>query len=459
MLDQTKTIFRHYDIRGIFGKELTEEVVYAIGRVLGSMALEAHEKAITIARDGRLSGPILSAALARGILASGCDVFDAGVLPTPLLYYSTFVLHTTSSGVMLTGSHNPKDYNGLKIMLNGETLAEEKIQTIYQRVCAKDWKTGDGELFSIEMIDRYISHVKQNIRLKRPLKIVIDCGNGVAAAVAPVLFRALGCEVIELFCEIDGNFPNHHPDPSDAHNLVDLIEKVLATKADIGLAFDGDGDRLGVVTNTGEIIWPDRQLILFAKSILKTHPGAKIIYDVKCTSHLARMIREFGGEPVMWKTGHSLIKKKLAETKAPIAGEMSGHLFFNDRWYGFDDAIYAGARLLEILSEETIDSATLFNMIPNSVNTPELKISISDHEKFLFMQQLTEKANFGDADITTIDGLRVNFSDGWGLVRSSNTSPCLVLRFEAETEKALNHIKNIFREQLLAVKSDLVLSF
>lgn len=452
------SIFRNYDIRGIAHSELSKPCIYTIGRVLGSLAKENGEKSMTVGRDGRLSGPDLSEALIQGILAAGCDVMGVGVVPTPLLYYTTFVLNTTS-GVMLTGSHNPSEYNGLKMVLGGVTLAEEMIQTIYQRVCNKDYATGQGELFSVEIIERYITHVSQDVKLHRPLKVVIDCGNGVAGAVAPALYRRLGCEVIELFCEVDGSFPNHHPDPSQEENLVDLIQKVRETNADIGLAFDGDGDRLGVVTNRGEVIWPDRQLILYAKSILVKRPGAKIIYDVKCTSHLDTMIREFGGEPIMWKTGHSLIKKKLAETQAAIAGEMSGHIFFKDRWYGFDDALYAGARLLEILAETEMDCHTLFSMIPNSVNTPELKVNISDQEKFLFMQELVDKANFGSADITTIDGLRVNFPDGWGLVRSSNTSPCLVLRFEAETETALEKIKDIFRKQLLAIKSDLSLSF
>lgn len=452
------SIFRHYDIRGIADTELSEDCVYGVGRVLGSMAREANEKVMTVGRDGRLSGPKLSAALCRGILASGCDVIDIGLVPTPLLYYTTHVMNS-SSGVMLTGSHNPAEYNGLKMVLAGETLAEETIQEIYKRVCNQDYDSGRGELFHLDVAERYVGHVTRDVKLKRPLKIVIDCGNGAAGKIAPQLFKTMGCEVIELFCEIDGTFPNHHPDPSQTENLQDLIRTVKSEKADIGLAFDGDGDRLGVVTCEGEVIWPDRQVILFAKSILEKKPGAKIIYDVKCTNHLDRMIREFGGEPIMWKTGHSLIKKKLAETKAAMAGEMSGHLFFKDRWYGFDDALYAGARLLEILAATEMNSATLFNMIPNSVNTPELKVTISDHEKFSFMQQLASKANFGNAEITTIDGLRVNFADGWGLVRSSNTSPCLVLRFEAETEKALKKIQSIFRDQLLAIKPDLALSF
>jgi phosphomannomutase / phosphoglucomutase len=450
--------FRAYDIRGIVGETLTEDNVYVIGQVLGSLAIEKGEKCMAVGRDGRLSGAMLLNALAQGIMASGCHVVDVGIVPTPLLYYSTFVLDTRS-GVMLTGSHNPPEYNGLKVMIGGETLAEDAIQNIYHRAVKQDVRQGSGELREIQMIEHYLAHVTRDIKLNRPLKVVVDCGNGVAGNVAPELFRKMGCEVIELFCDIDGHFPNHHPDPSQMENLQDLIHAVKTSKADIGIAFDGDGDRLGVVTSAGEVIWPDRQLILFAKSILQNQPGAKIIYDVKCTNHLEKVIRELGGEPVMWKTGHSLIKKKLAETQAAIAGEMSGHIFFNDRWYGFDDAIYAAGRLLQILAETTMDSAALFSQIPNSVNTPELKVYVTEEEKFLLMDKIVSQANFTGATVNTIDGLRVSFADGWGLVRSSNTTPCLVLRFEAETKAALATIQKLFRDYLLSIKSDLVLSF
>jgi phosphomannomutase/phosphoglucomutase len=360
---------------------------------------------------------------------------------------------------MLTGSHNPPDYNGLKVMINGKTLAEQGIKNIYQRILENDYISGEGQLSSLEMIERYITHVARDIRLARPLKIVLDCGNGVAGTVAPTLFRRLGCEVTELFCEVDGQFPHHHPDPSQAKNLQDLIRTVQTTQSDVGLAFDGDGDRLGVVTNRGEIIWPDRQLMLYAIDVLAHYPGAKIIYDVKCTQHLAKLIREHGGEPIMWKTGHSLIKAKLAETHAALAGEMSGHIFFKDQWYGFDDAIYAGARLLKILAETSKTSSEVFNTIPNSVNTPELKIDIDEDEKFTLMDELIKQANFSAAEQVTIDGLRVNFADGWGLVRLSNTTPSLVLRFEAESEKVLSQIQELFRELLLGVKPGLVLPF
>src|SRR3990167_583945 len=457
MLDQidktviSPAIFRAYDIRGIVGATLTEESVYALGQAIGSLAIEKGEKRIAVGRDGRLSGSFLSKALCEGLLATGCDVIDLGVVPTPLLYYSTYVLETRS-GVMLTGSHNPPEYNGLKMVINGATLAEEDIQNLYHRIIQQQFCHGEGYLAELEVIERYINRVKRDVKLQRPLKIVVDCGNGVAGNVAPELFRQMGCDVQELFCDIDGRFPNHHPDPSQAENLQDLIHEVISTKADVGLAFDGDGDRLGIVTNRGEIIWPDRQLMLFAKSILANHPRAKIIYDVKCTNHLAKMIKDLGGEPIMWKTGHSLIKSKLAETQALLAGEMSGHLFFKDRWYGFDDAIYAGARLLQILSETTKDSAVVFDEIPNSINTPELKVTVDEEEKFFLMQQLISRADFASAELMTIDGLRVNFSDGWGLIRPSNTTPCLVFRFEAETKIAMQRIQDLFRDLLLAVK-------
>ncbi len=452
------SIFRAYDIRGIVGEGLTEKTVYLVGQAIGSTALEHGEKRIALGRDGRISGPALSRALCAGLLASGCDVIDIGIVPTPLLYYATKMMDTRS-GVMLTGSHNPAEYNGLKMMIAGKTLAEDDIQQLYQRIIKNNLLTGSAEVCELGIIERYMARVKQDVHLSRPLKIVVDCGNGVAGGVAPNLFRELGCEVIELFCDIDGRFPNHHPDPSQTENLSDLIRVVRETQADIGLAFDGDGDRLGVVTTSGAVIWPDRQLMLFAKSILAHHPGAKIIYDVKCTYHLPKIIHQYGGVPIMWKTGHSLIKSKLAETQAALAGEMSGHIFFKDRWYGFDDAIYAGARLLEILAQSVGNSDDLFCDIPNSVNTPELKIYVDEAEKFSLMEKIIDSINFGSAEIVTIDGLRVNFADGWGLVRPSNTTPCLVLRFEAENESVLAQIQTLFRDFLLKVKPDLVLPF
>lgn len=456
--DISPSIFRAYDIRGIVGKTLTEDVMYALGRALGSLVIEKGENCIAVGRDGRLSGPLLSKVLCQGILTTGCNIIDVGMVPTPLLYYATFVLNTRS-GVMLTGSHNPPDYNGLKMMVGGETLAEAGIQNLYQRIVQEHFCQGQGHITEYAILEPYLSDIVQDIKLRRRLNVVVDCGNGIAGKVAPELFRRLGCKVHELFCENDGTFPNHHPDPSQTENLQDLIHEVKRNQADVGLAFDGDGDRLGVVTNRGEIIWPDRQLMLFTKSVLSDYPGAKIIYDVKCTSHLATLIRALGGQPIMWKTGHSLIKSKLAETGAVLAGEMSGHLFFKDRWYGFDDAIYAGARLLQELAATDMDCATLFNTIPNSVNTPELKLFVEEEEKFLLMQQLIENADFSAAEIMTIDGLRVNFSDGWGLVRPSNTTPCLVLRFEAESEPVLARIQELFRQLFLSVNPGLVLPF
>lgn len=453
------SIFRAYDIRGVVGETLTESIVTAIGKVVGSIALAAHENQMIIARDGRHSSPTLANALAQGILSTGCDVLDIGMTASPLMYYATSVFEC-HSGVMVTGSHNPPNYNGLKIVMNGATLSELAIQNIYHAVVAKKFLQGNGSYDSIEIEDRYLNHLTRNIHLQRRMKIVVDAGNGVTGKLAPKLYEALGCDVHALYCDVDGNFPHHHPDPSDPKNLQALIQIVRNVNADLGIAFDGDGDRLGVVTNRGEIICPDRLLMLYAQAVLHDHPKAKIIYDVKCTNHLATLIRALNGEPIMWKTGHSLIKAKLAETHALLAGEMSGHFFFNDKWYGFDDALYAGARLLEILAKQNLDADKLFLSIPNSINTPELKVLVSEDEKFMLMQQLKDNANFSDAkEIRTIDGLRVDFADGWGLVRPSNTTPYLILRFEALNQAILMQIQNLFRDWMLSVKPDLVLPF
>ncbi len=452
------SIFRAYDIRGIVGKTLTEESVYLIGKAVGSLLREQGECNIAIARDGRTSGPLLLAALSKGLAATGCHVTDLDMVPTPLLYFATHTLNLTS-GIMLTGSHNPSEYNGLKIVIKRTTLAEEDIQQIYKRIIDNNFMTGEGSHQQFNIIDNYLQYIGENIQLVRPLNIVIDAGNGVTGMLAPALFRALGCTVHELFCDVDGNFPNHHPDPGQPENLQDLVKAVREKNADIGLAFDGDGDRLGVVTSSGETICPDRLLMLYAQSVLKTHPSAKIIYDVKCTNHLAAMIRMLNGEPIMWKTGHSLIKAKMAETEAKLAGEMSGHFFFKDRWFGFDDALYAGARLLEIVSQQTCNQ-TIFSNLPNSVNTNELKVFVADEEKFNVMKELVTHANFAEAkEVMTIDGLRVNFADGWGLVRPSNTTPYLILRFEAVNESILESIQTIFREWMLSVRPELVLPF
>lgn len=452
-------IFRTYDIRGIVGDSLTNEGMLLIGKAIGSYVRELGGEQITIACDGRTSSPALLTSLSEGLLAVGCDVIDIGMVPTPLLYYATHIFNK-GSGVMITGSHNPANYNGAKIVIQGKTLSDERIRQLYDRIVAKKFTAGQGIIHHVNICERYIRHLIQNIKLKRPLKIVIDAGNGVTSMIAPKLFKKIGCEVHELYCQVDGNFPHHHPDPSQAENLQDLIQAVKVNNADIGLAFDGDGDRLGVVTKRGEIIWPDRLLMLFAKSLLQKKPHARIIFDVKCSNRLAELITALGGEPIMWKTGHSLIKAKLAETQAQLAGEMSGHFFFKDRWFGFDDALYAGARLLEILAEQEEDSDTLFASIPNSINTPELKIYVEEEEKLPLMQQLLAKANFIDAkELMTIDGLRVNFAEGWGLVRPSNTTPCLILRFEALNEAILQNIQLLFRDWLLSVKADLVLPF
>lgn len=453
------SIFRSYDIRGIVDETLTEEAVFFIGKAVASLALEQGECEMAIARDGRLSSPRLATLLCDGILSTGCNVVDLGMAPTPLLYYATHVLDTRS-GIMLTGSHNPSDYNGLKMVVKGTTLAEDEITGLHQRILEKRFATGSGVRREFNIVERYINHIVGDVYLTYPLKIVVDAGNGVTGKIAPALFRALGCEVHELFCEIDGSFPNHHADPSQVENLQDLIKAVKEHEADIGLAFDGDGDRLGVVTSKGEIIWPDRLLMLFAKAILSEQPHSKIIFDVKCTTHLATLILALKGEPIMWKTGHSFIKAKLAETDAQLAGEMSGHFFFKHRWFGFDDALYAGARLLEILSQQQEDSDTVFANIPNSINTPELKVLVKDEEKFDLMRALISNADFKDAkDIMTIDGLRVNFKHGWGLVRPSNTTPCLILRFEATNQGILEEIQTLFRHWMLGVKPELVLPF
>jgi phosphomannomutase/phosphoglucomutase len=452
------SIFRAYDIRGIVDETLTPDSIFLIGQSLGSEALARGETTLVTARDGRISGPLLLTALQTGILASGCDVIDIGAVPTPVLYFATHTLGTRS-GVMLTGSHNPSNYNGLKIVLGGQALSGEQLQNLYQRIITGKLTRGEGAIQQINITDKYIAQIAATVYLAKPLKVVIDAGNGIAGKVAPALFKALGCEVVELYCDVNGYFPNHHPDPSQPENLDDLIAKVEKTRANIGLAFDGDGDRLGVVTERGEIIWPDRQMMLFTRDILRRKPESTIIFDVKCTQHLARWITQQGGKPLMWKTGHSLIKTKLKEIQAPLAGEMSGHIFFQDRWFGFDDGLYAGARLLEILAQHSCSVSEIFADFPDSYNTPELKITLSEEKKFHFMQRFIEEAVFADGEINTIDGLRVDFPFGFGLMRPSNTTSCLVLRFEADTAANLQRIQQLFRQQLLALEADLALPF
>ncbi|MGB5539815.1 MAG: phosphomannomutase/phosphoglucomutase [Gammaproteobacteria bacterium] len=452
------SIFRAYDIRGVVDKTLTVEAVYLIGRAIGSEALQRGRNEIVVARDGRLSGPILVDALVEGITSTGCDVKDIGCVPTPVLYFATYYLDT-QSGVVVTGSHNPPDYNGLKIVIDGETLSGNSIQDLRERIEAGNFISGAGSVETINVIPDYIERIRGDVSLARPLRVVIDCGNGVAGAVAPDLLRSLGCTLTELYCDVDGNFPNHHPDPSKTANLTDLINAVRTGHADIGLAFDGDGDRLGVVAADGTIIWPDRVLMLYAMDILERNPGGQIIYDVKCTRHLDKIIHDHGGEPLMWKTGHSFIKAKIRESGALLAGEMSGHIFIKERWYGFDDGLYAAARLLEILGKDMRSSTEVFAELPDSINTPELNVPMREGEPQQFIGRLLENAHFENATVSTIDGLRVDFEDGWGLVRASNTTPVLVLRFEADTEAALVRIMEDFRRAMLQVKSDLSLPF
>jgi phosphomannomutase / phosphoglucomutase len=456
--DIDPSIFRAYDIRGVVDQSLTTTAVRLIGRAIGSEALQRGRDTVVVGRDGRLSGPSLSEALISGITSTGCDVKDIGCVPTPVLYFATHYLDT-QTGVVVTGSHNPPDYNGLKIVIDGETLSGQSIQSLHERIKAGKFISGEGSVEVINVVPDYIERIRGDVTVARPLKVVIDCGNGVAGGVMPRLLKGLGCEVTELFCEVDGTFPNHHPDPSKTENMQDLVTAVVANQADVGLAFDGDGDRLGVVTADGRIIWPDRVLMLYAIDILTRNPGGLIIYDVKCTRYLDAIIREHGGKPLMWKTGHSFIKSKMRETGALLAGEMSGHIFIKERWYGFDDALYAAARLLEILARDERGSAEVFAALPDSVNTPEINVAMREGEPLIFINQLLESAHFEGATVSTIDGLRADFEDGWGLVRASNTTPVLVLRFEADNDEALARIMGDFRRVMLQVNMHLSLPF
>ncbi|POD66519.1 phosphomannomutase/phosphoglucomutase [Pseudomonas syringae group genomosp. 3] len=452
------TIFRAYDIRGVVGDTLNAETAYWIGRAIGSESLAQNEPNVSVGRDGRLSGPELVQQLIQGLHDSGCHVSDVGLVPTPALYYAANVL-AGKTGVMLTGSHNPKDYNGFKIVIAGDTLANEQIQALHERIKTNNLTSQKGSITQVNILDRYFKQIKDDIVMARKLKVVVDCGNGAAGVIAPQLIEALGCEVISLFAEVDGNFPNHHPDPGKLENLQDLIAKVKETGADLGLAFDGDGDRVGVVTNAGNVVYPDRLLMLFALDVLKRNPGADIIFDVKCTRRLTPLISEHGGRPVMWKTGHSLIKKEMKKSGALLAGEMSGHIFFKERWFGFDDGIYSAARLLEILSQEPANAEDLFETFPNDISTPEINIKVTDVTKFSIIEALEKDAQWGDAKLTTIDGVRVDYPKGWGLVRASNTTPVLVLRFEAETQAELERIQGVLHAELKKVAPDLDLPF
>jgi phosphomannomutase/phosphoglucomutase len=452
------SIFRAYDIRGIVGETLSADVAFEIGRAIGSEAYYRGEQTEVVGRDGRISGPELSEALIRGLTATGRDVKDVGEVPTPVLYFAAQQFDA-NSGVMVTGSHNPPDYNGFKIVLGGETLASEAIQGLRRRIESGDLLTGDGSVEQLDVVPDYIERVRSDVQLARPARVAIDCGNGVAAKVAPQLLQALGCEISELYCDVDGTFPNHHPDPSKAENLSDLIKVVQQHGADLGIAFDGDGDRVGIISSQGEIIWPDRVLMLLAMDVLSRQPGALIIYDVKCSRHVADVVAQYGGEPLMCATGHSLIKAKMKETGALLAGEMSGHVFFKERWYGFDDGLYTAARLLEILANDQRSSSEIFAALPDSINTPELTVPMAEGEPMRYMDRLLEVAQFEGASVITIDGMRVEFDDGWGLVRASNTTPCLVLRFEARDELALSRIQDDFRRVMLQADPSLSLPF
>jgi len=455
------TIFRAYDVRGIVGKSLTVDVARLLGQAIGTLMHEKGLHEIVVGRDGRTSGPELAAALAEGLRTAGIDVIDLGAVPTPVVYFAAYRFNT-GCGVAVTGSHNPPEYNGFKIVVGGETLSEGAIQDLYQRITSDQLSRGEkGGLRHVDVIPDYVDRVTSDVQAERRLKVVIDAGNGIAGAVAPQVLEGIGCDVIPLYCEVDGSFPNHHPDPSDPHNLEDLIFAVKQTGADLGIAFDGDGDRLGVVTRAGEIIFPDRTLMLFARDVLSRQPGATVIYDVKCTGLLKGVILDAGGSPLMWRTGHSLMKAKMRETDAELAGEMSGHFFFKERWYGFDDGIYAGARLMEILAGDLEERTPeeIFDTCPKGVSTPELKVEMREGEHYRFIDAFRQKAVFGDATLTTIDGVRADWPDGWGLVRPSNTTPVLVLRFDADNEAALKRIQGLFRSQLLAIDPSLKLPF
>lgn len=451
-------IFRAYDIRGIVGENLTSEVVEIIGRAIGSEAQQRALDTLCVGYDGRHSSPELASALARGILATGCNVIEIGAVPTPVLYFATHQLDT-GSGVMVTGSHNPANYNGLKMMLGGETLSGDAIQKLLQRIQSGDFASGQGTLSQEDVRRAYLDRIVGDIAVAAPLKVVLDAGNGIAGELGPILIEELGCDVVPLYCDVDGSFPNHHPDPGKPANLADLINRVQSEGADLGLAFDGDGDRLGVVTNSGKIIWPDRLLMLFARDVVSRNPGADVLYDVKCSRRLAGVINEAGGRPIMWKTGHSLMKAKMKETGALLAGEMSGHVFFKERWYGFDDGLYSAARLLEILGVEDRQSDEVFADFPEDLSTPELNVEVSESSKFRLVEQLSAEGEFGEGSVSTIDGIRVDYPDGWGLCRASNTTPVLVLRFEAEDEGALERIKSVFRDQLHKIAPDLAMDF
>jgi phosphomannomutase len=449
------SIFKAYDIRGIVGKSIDETFAEHLGRAFGTEARLAGERAVAVGRDGRVSGPGLSAALIRGLMSTGLDVVDLGAVTTPMLYYvaATRGEHGCRSGIQVTGSHNPKDYNGFKMVLAGRAIYGEEIQNLRRRIEGEKYFQSPGRSAPMDILQEYLHRIVNDCSLARPMKIVVDSGNGIPGASSPGILRALGCQVQELYSEVDGDFPNHHPDPSKPENLADLIHAVKTTDAELGLAFDGDGDRLGIVTKDGQIIYPDRQIMLLAQDVLSRNPGGTVIYDVKCTQRLAPVIRAAGGVPMMYKTGHSLIKAKLKEIGAPFAGEMSGHIFFAERWYGFDDATYTAARVLEILSRSA-NASDVLNALPTSFSTPELNVACAEGEPPRLVAELQKKVQFPGAQITTIDGLRADYDDGFGLIRASNTTPVLVMRFEGHSQSALERIERDFMAALRSVKPD-----
>jgi len=451
-------IFKMYDIRGIVATDLTADTVRLVGQAFATECNKQNIKEVCIGRDGRLHSKELSIALTEGLNAGGCDVIDVGMVPTPVLYFSTHHLNT-GTGIMVTGSHNPPEYNGLKMSMGGKTLYGDDITGLYNLIESADFNKGSGGYREEALLDIYLERIVSDVKLARPMKIAVDCGNGVAGVIATKLFKKLGCEVTELFCDVDGTFPNHHPDPSKLENLKDVCASIKENDLELGLAFDGDGDRVGVIDDKQNIIWPDRQMILYSEDVLSRVPGALIIYDIKSSYNLGKEITKMGGKELMWKTGHSLIKAKMKETGAALAGEMSGHIFFKERWYGFDDGLYSAARMLEILSKKEGSTSEIFNALPDSYNTPEIQITFEEGEHHTFMDKFKNTAKFGDAEISTIDGMRVTWDKGWGLIRPSNTTPCLVLRFEAEDENSLSEVQENFRQQILATDSSINLSF
>lgn len=448
-------IFRAYDIRGIAGSALTDALVWHLGRAFAAEAQQQGIKTVVVAADGRLSSPGFKTCLSEGLLAGGCDVLDIGFVPTPTLYFAAHQ-QADKTGIMITGSHNPADYNGFKMMMAGHTLSGDDIQALRQRIEQRRYTEGQGTLHSEDLSEAYLKQITDDVKLQRPLKVVVDCGNGIPGNLAPELIKRLGCEVIPLFCDVDGTFPNHHPDPGKLKNLQDVIRAVADHQADLGLAFDGDGDRVGVVTDQGHVIYPDRVMMLFAEDVLTRNPGAEILFDVKCSRLLPKVIEAAGGKATMWKTGHSLIKQQMKACGALLAGEMSGHIFFKERWFGFDDGLYSAARLLEILSRRTDTAEVIFQSYPEDISTPEINIEVRDDTKFTLVAAL-QQLTFEGGQASHIDGVRVDYADGWGLVRASNTTPMLVLRFEAETDAALQRIRDAFQAQLDQVATGLII--